>query len=312
MIDGHELSRLSVLTIVCAALNHDLAFELPLCEISSDSGDLIMLRAGFRTLSLAIIGMFLSPALADAGDLVVVWLEDGRMLAGEVDPRTDEQRLWLRSTAPTFVVATSAAWEHIKAVNAKGERLSVEVFAKRVDQFRPQQQDADALPVRAPNANATTAVTRPIQHPNAAVQVASLDVEARVANWDQDAATDGIEIRVFPRNTFGEIVPVQGQITATLIARNQLPARDPEAFPQVGRWSLLADSNDFSSYGAVYRLPFREKHPDEEFSLEPHGLVEVSFYVFGQGRFQSDATVYLRRFNPIRRDMQRHAADRKW
>lgn len=265
-----------------------------------------------RALELFILATLLASVPAEASELVVVWLEDGRMLAGEVDPRTDDERLWLRSTAPTFVVATSAAWEHVKAVTANGTRLSVDAFAKRVDQLRPRPADANALPppAREADANVATAVTRPIQQPNSATRVASLDVEARVANWDQDAATDGVEIRVYPRNTFGEVVPGSGQITATLIARNPLPAHDPDAFPQLGRWSLQANLNDFGPNGAVYRLPFRGEHPDAEISLEPFGLVEVSFYVFGQGRFTSDATVYLRQFNPILHDLQRDAADR--
>ncbi|MDA1048854.1 MAG: hypothetical protein O3C40_00020 [Planctomycetota bacterium] len=266
----------------------------------------------FTAFCLVTFCVFAAPRCVNASDLVVVLLNDGRMLAGEVDPRTSDERLWLRSASPTFVVATSAAWEHIKAVNANGERLSVEAFVNRVDEFRPKQAAANALPgpARDAKANVTTSVTRPFQQSNAATRVVSLDVEARVANWDQDAATDGVEIRVLPRNTFGEIVPVSGQITATLLARNQLPAHDPNAFPQLGRWSLQADTNDFGPYGAVYRLPFRGKHPDEEFALEPDGLVEVTFYAFGQGRYTSDASIYLRRFNPIRRDMQRHAADR--
>lgn len=261
---------------------------------------------------LVFFGTLCSSSSATASSLVVVWLEDGRMLAGQVDPRTNDERLWLRSDSPTFVVATSAVWEHIKAVNANGERLSVAEFSKRVDEFRPQQALPNAMPgpAREVVENATTTVTRSIQQSNAATRVVSLDVEARVANWDQDAATDGVEIRVFPRNTFGEIVPISGQITATLVARNQLPVHDRNAFPQLGRWSLQADTSDFGPSGAVYRLPFRGRHPDEEFSLEPHGLVEVSLYAFGQGRFTSDAAVYLRRFNPIRRDMQLRVNDR--
>jgi hypothetical protein len=303
---------MTLLATVRPARDHCPAFELRWFEIPSESGDLIMSRARFYTLCLAIFCAFVAPVFAAASELVVVWLEDGRMLAGQVDPRTNDERLWLRTSSPTFVVATSAAWTHIKAVNANGTRMSCDEFAKRVDEFRPQQADANLLhkPAGAADTHVTTAVARPAQQPNGATRVVSLDVEARVANWDQDPETDGVEIRVFPRNTLGDVVPVSGQITATLIARNQLPAPDPKAFPQLGRWSLQADSNDFATSGAVYRLPFRGTHPDDDFSLEPYGLIEVSFYVFGQGRMTSDATVYLHKFNPIRRDMQRHADDR--
>ena len=261
-----------------------------------------------------LLGTFGWAPLACANGLVVIWLADGRMLAGEVDPRTNDERLWLRSAAPTFVIATSAAWEQIKAVNANGERLSVATFSQRVDEFRPQKPDprAQPAPPRETPANVTTPVMRSISQSNAATRVVSLDVEAHVANWDQDAATDGIELRVYPRNTFGQMVPVSGQVTATLVARNQLPAHDRKAFPQLGQWSLHTDTSDFGPQGAVYRLPFRGQHPDEQFSLEPHGLVEVSLYALGHGRFTSDATVYIRGFNPVRRDLQRHARERDY
>jgi hypothetical protein len=166
------------------------------------------------------------------------------------------------------------------------------------------------LPTREADANATTSAPRPLAPHDAATRVVSLDVEACVANWDQDATTDGVELRIVPRTTFGDVVPSAGQITATLTASNRLALQAPEAFPQLGRWSLHADTNDFGPAGAVYRLPFRGSHPDEDDLLEPYSAVEVSFYVAGEGRFTSDATVALRTFNPIRRDMQLRPADR--
>ena len=270
-----------------------------------------MSRAALIAFCFVLIGALNSSPTASASSLVVVWLEDGRMLAGEVDPRTDDTRLWLRSTSPTFAIATSAAWKHITAANANGKWLPVEEFSKRVDEFRPAQPDPNALPVPARDVpNVTTPVIRSIQQSNAATRVVTLDVEARVANWDQDAATDGVEIRVFPRNTFGEIVPVSGQITARMVARNRLPADDANAFPQFGNWSLQADTSDFTPYGAVYRLPFRGRHPEATTSLEPHGLVEVTLFAPGQGRFLADTPLFIQRFNPVRRDMQQQAMER--
>ena len=306
-----ELLCTAVFTTSCIASSDESALELRHLEIPSDPGDLLMLRGHILPFVLVIVGTALTPGLISASDLVVVWLQDGRMLAGQIDPRTNDDRLWLRAGGPAFTVATSAAWKRIKVVNANGEQLPIDEFAKQIDRFRPKQPEALAAPPdpRA-IANQTTVVTRPLQHRNAATRVTSLDIEARVANWDQDAAIDGVEIRVFPRNTFGEVIPASGQITAQLLARNRLPAHNDNAFPRIGRWSVRVDTSDFGHHGAVYRLPFRGRHPDKESSLEPHGLVEVSFYVHGQGRFESDATLYLQRFNPIRRDMQRHTNDR--
>lgn len=192
-----------------------------------------MSRTTLVASSLILLSALAQPHIADAGELVVVWLEDGRMLAGEVDPRTNDDRLWLRSSSRTFVVSTSAGWEQIKAVNAGGVRLPVDEFSKRMDEFLPKGGEPTELPAVASAGipNVTTPVIRSIPQKNAATRVTSLDVEARVANWDQDAETDGVEIRVFPRNTFGELVPVSGQITATLVGRNQLPTREHKRVP---------------------------------------------------------------------------------
>lgn len=94
-----------------------------------------MARSRFAAFVLLWLSAVAVPRFAGARDLVVVWLEDGRMLTGEVDPRTDGEHLWLRSTSPTFEIATSAAWERIKAVNANGEKLAVAEFSKRIDEF---------------------------------------------------------------------------------------------------------------------------------------------------------------------------------
>ena len=244
---------------------------------------------------------------------VFVQLADGRLLTGEVDPRTNNQQLWLRSSSPTFVMRTTINWQQVAAVSAAGRQLTVEQFRQQIADFAADLPNGhlDERPLAergaAAAADLATIVGRQPPARNAATRVTTIDVEAHVANWDRDAETDGLEIRVVPRNALGQPVPVSGQLTATLIGRNQLPLHDRQAFPEIGRWSLRTNTSDFGPHGAVYRLPFRgAAHPDLDRSLEPHGLVEASFSIFGQGRFAADAPVHLRTFNPLREDLQRH------
>jgi hypothetical protein len=123
-----------------------------------------------------------------------------------------------------------------------------------------------------------THLPRPITQRRAASRIESLEVEARVANWDRDAEDDGLEVRIY---------------------------HHPDAFPRLGRWSLRADADDFTAGGAVYRLPFRSLHPTTNQSLERHGLVKATLLVFGQGRWEGESPTYLHRFNPVRDDLQR-------
>jgi hypothetical protein len=256
---------------------------------------------------LAVVIATHSLPCVSLAESVFVWLDDGRVLTGEVDARTDEEHLWLRTSSKSFVLATSVEWTQVKAVRAAGKQLTRDDFGKRVDEFKSEPPE-DHLAERKPAVleHGTTIVEREHARRNAATRVTTLDVEAHLANWDRDAEIDGVEIRIAPRNVFGEIVPVSGQLLAALVGRNQLAPHDRAAYPRLGRWSLRTDTNDFGHYGAIYRMPFRTSHPDEFLSIEPHGLIDATLFVFGQGRFEADATIHLRRFNPVRDDMRRH------
>lgn len=259
----------------------------------------------FRHLLIMIAVIIAAVPSVGAEEPVFVWLQDGRMLAGHVDARTDEERLWLRSSSATFVLTTSVAWTNIDAASVDGQKLSAEQLQHRADDLKsPVPADHLQLGVRALNEPVMN-LPRPLLNRADATRVASLAVEARVANWDRDAEVDGVEIRVLPRNIFGEVVPASGQLLVELTGRNRLPIRDQQAFPRLGRWSMRVEANDFAAHGAVFQLPFRNTRPDAEPVLELHALVEATFIVFGQGRFDAEAPVYVRPFNPLRDDLRR-------
>lgn len=241
-------------------------------------------------------------------ELAFVWLKDGRMLAGEVDSHTDSERLWLRSSAKTFVLKTSASWQSIAAAKIGGKQLTTDELMQVATEIKTAVPEGHGAAKAA--RHAVTHVLQPRIESNAAARVESIEVEARVANWDRDAQSDGIEIRILPRNVFGNVVPVSGQLLIQLVGRNRLPLRDQDAFPRLGRWSLRTHANDFASRGAVYRLPYRNSKPPTAQTLESLGLVEAQLLVYGQGRFEADAPIYVRRFNPVRDDLRRQRSMR--
>ena len=256
-------------------------------------------------------GLLRSPARAER---VMVWLRSGRVLTGEVDLRSNPERLVLRAASASFLLTREVAWDEIKSIRAGAKDLTAATFRERIAEFATKLPEAHfsnqarmipnhAATIMPRNAVPRNAVPRNYVSRNAATKVASLAVEARLANWDRDAEIDGLEIRIQPRNVFGNVVPVAGQLLATLVGRDQQPVAGRDAFPQLGRWSLQTDTNDFGPFGAVYRLPFRAAQPADNDSLALHGLLETTLFVFGQGRYEADAAVYLQQLNPVRRDL---------
>ena len=225
------------------------------------------------------------------------------MLAGEVDSRTDDEKLWLRSSAKTFVLTTSASWTNIAVSNVGRKQLTANELKELAAKIKTRVPKNHGLyDVRD---NTSTHVVQQQIDSNATTQVQSIKVEAHIANWDRDAESDGIELRISPQNAFGKVVPVSGQLLVQLVGRNRLPVRNQDAFPQLGRWSLRTNISDFDFRGAIYRLPYNKSKPPTDQTLETLGVVEAQLMVFGHGRYEADAPIYIRRFNPVRDDLQR-------
>lgn len=132
------------------------------------------------------------------------------------------------------------------------------------------------------------------------VRVQSLAVEAAVANWDQDAEWDGIELRVLPRAADGIILPVTGTVAVDLIGRLHFPERTTRGFPKLGTWSQAVRAHDFGSRGSIYHLPFPGTDLGTNLQLQSWGRLEVTLQVPRQGVFQATTPVRLRTFDPVR------------
>ena len=80
-------------------------------------------------IGVLLIALVVPWTKAPATEVVFVWLDDGRMLAGEVNAQTDDKRLFLHRASPNFVLTTSAQWEHIEAIHAAGRQMTVAEFS---------------------------------------------------------------------------------------------------------------------------------------------------------------------------------------
>ena len=262
--------------------------------------------------AFGIVLLVMPLASIQAAEQVAVQMRDGRELRGEVDVRTDQETLWLRTTAPSIVLRSAVAWEEVVQARRDGQTLSVEelrVLAPTVKTKLDDQFFADSKP--AEGRLRTAASTFPDEDAaQSSHKVRVLRIDATVANWDRDVEPDGLRVVVAPVDALGEVVPVDGQISLKLIGQAQQTltserSRQRRLFPELGRWTLSVRKKDFTSWGATYDIPFRESNPTFDLAISPAALLHASLGVSGQGTFKaSNAHIWLRDLSAIRDELQ--------
>ncbi len=249
-----------------------------------------------------------------AGETTVE-LSSGRRFSGEIDPKTDEQLLWLRFGSGSAVILRPIAWRHVQSAVHEEKELSADAFRSLA--LSLPANDADALPPapgpgqseldddKAPAALPTwTPPSRPASRHTAPVR--SVRVDAFAANWDADVENDGLLVHVDPLGESGEILPVGGMLEVTLIAQRgrrfqDVPHGRGQVIRTLGRWTRRVWPEDVGAAGAVYKLPFQATHPEFQLDVGTHGLVHVRLTVPGQGVFEdSQDFVRIRPFSPLR------------
>jgi hypothetical protein len=132
-------------------------------------------------------------------------------------------------------------------------------------------------------------------------KVQSLFIEARLANWDRDAAADGVELRIVPLTADNRLVAIAGVLQGELVSRNLSPAPREDALVSLGKWSQQVRVSDFARFsGAFYRLPFSSPHWEPNPTVLSYGWLRVRLQVAGQGQFSAETTVRVRSHNPTR------------
>jgi hypothetical protein len=258
-------------------------------------------------------GMPTHPTADHAEDTVTVQSRDGRILTGEVDTRTDENLLWLRCTAPSILVMSSVQWSQVVVAQYRGQALSAAEFRPLAEKLK-SKLPADFFPsdfAWLGGASQSRPISRTSepgirQHP----KVQSLHIEAAVANWDADVEIDGLELRVFPCAADGEIVPTHGMISVRLIGHYPYPTNRKDAFRELARWGKKVRTTDYGDWGAVYRFPFQNVHPEFDLASSADGLVHCKLGVPGQGNFEASVPISLRPYNPLREQLQLHQRKR--
>jgi hypothetical protein len=267
----------------------------------------------------------LAMAPARAADTLTVNAASGRVFTGEVDPRTDEQTLWLRGGKTNAFVVRPIEWRRVVSVEAKGKQLTADEFRRTIAQ--PDWQWADELPSRAlpkttrdpseprqetlpPTDTATASADMQSLAP-----VRSLHIDVETCRWRSGTETRGMSLNVVPLDDWGQLVPALGTLTVELIGQGYANGISGQEFPQLARWSVVVDPADYGPSGAVVHLPFQALHPDfrQGTEVSSFGLVQAQLSVAGDGVFAASADfVRIRPYSPLRDALEQAQPHRRF
>jgi hypothetical protein len=139
----------------------------------------------------------------------------------------------------------------------------------------------------------------------------SVSIEAWAGKWTSYVDNDGIAVRIFPLDAYGNIVPVAGTLEVDLIGTQSASMTRGEPFPRLARWVQRVNYQDVGGDGAVYRFPYQAWHPEFDLQLGSLGAVHARLSVPGQGVFDDTASmVWVRPYSSTRDRLQMHTGGR--
>jgi len=256
---------------------------------------------------LALAGDRFEPARGDQHTAqVTVGAISGRKLSGVVDARTDEHRLWLRSSAENIELASSVAWADIETVTVDGETTTADSLRQIREGLATEMTRLQFRDTTLADSDSTAATSRrPTSSVRSGARMRNVDiVDACLVNLDRDVEPDSLQIAIAALDEQGRPMQVSGSLAAELVGERRPALISQVDFGPLDRWTQPVRASDFTSGVATYLLPFRRAAPQWQFDVLPDALLTVRLGAFGQGNFGASAPVVIRALNPIRDDRQ--------
>jgi hypothetical protein len=220
-------------------------------------------------------------------------LVDGRLISGWGAATTNEDRLDLLVSTDRVRLTAHLNWKQVASIEVRDRNISVARFRKQLAKF--------VLPVLPPlKGDSTPFRIEPLLDENSGepltasqTTVRSIQMEARLASWDNDSESDGLLLELFVLAATGHPTIVPGQLSATLTGLRQaitggqstLNRKPPMA--QLEQWSVPVRVSDFADGRAVLKLPFRKLQPDRDLNIATETLLEISYGVPTVGVFKA-------------------------
>lgn len=262
---------------------------------------------------------------------IEVHLQSGRVFLAAIDPRSNEQKLWLRFGSERAQVLRPVGWNSVGAIVIDGESTDVAAVRAAVQKHgqndrpvrgsgaplapRPAPALAEQLPRTSQEFTATFHASvdhgpspetgRPVP-----ARVRSVMVDASVANWDGDVEADGLVVYVQPVDEVGQMLPVRGDVAFDLVGNYPSVIYRPQPLAPLARWTRRVRPTALTPRGVLFKLPFQALHPDLQTNVGPYALLHCRLSVPGQGTFDETVAVRIRQANPLRDQLQKLTGSR--
>ena len=227
---------------------------------------------------------------------VTVHVQSGRSFIGDVDPKSDQETLWMRfESAGRIKVLRPIKWSRVRGIETDNGPVDI-------DQFRASVADRAAPSTLVPDWPSTPCVASfDATSPTATAQAkralgftsrpVAIVASARLGQWDKDVQPDGIEVVVTALDDRGDPVEVSGTVSLEFIVpqavdREQAPRQHGSRLTTVARSSHVVTSRDYRGAGAVLRMNFRQNRPFDR-SYFTHGILHVRMTIPGHGVFRT-------------------------
>ena len=250
---------------------------------------------------------------AKATELLTVHLASGRKFTGQVDARTNAERLVLRFERDGAILRRPIEWGRIVRALAGGQEIELARLREVAEGMKMSDREGEA-PAELRNGNREAEA--PAETTVIAARVASIAMDPRLANWDGDVETDGLLIDVMPLDADGYVVAAGGLVEIELFAQQRrvfhhAPQSRGETLERVERWTASVEAAEFGPSGIRLKLPFGAVHPEFDLDWNGVGLVHAKLTAPGHGVFEdSRDAVRIRPFAPLRDELQMSAGRR--
>lgn len=252
--------------------------------------------------------------MTHADDLQII-RNNGHLVSGDLDSKTNQQKLWIQKRTPKILLSSSFDWNDVQEIVYQGEKTSPEELLKKKPQVSKAAQQREMLQFwfLSDHLRREPDQVKYLLHPTQTTHVSSVksvQFDAYVANWDSDVEADGLIVHIRPIDAHGRVVAVNGQVDFKLIGqrfnRGVWRHRSDEiAFPQLESWSQQISKKDFGPDGAAVKLIFRKLRPEKNIHLAPVALLTGSLGVSGVGKFHASVPeVDIRPLSIFRDELQ--------
>lgn len=262
----------------------------------------------------SVLCVFLLPASRASAESYEVEVGSGRRFAADIDPRTDQETLWLSFGERSAKVARPIQWDRVVRVSDETGTYSraefIPVALARAAAVAAEGRDAASRRSTAV-VPAALEVFPDLAPAPLSPRVTHVDVDAFVANWDPDVEADGVVVYVTPVDRHGNDASINGTLVVELFGERPTVRPEGEKFPRLGRWTRTLTPDDFGPRGAVVRLKFQAVHPEFDRRVSSYGLLHARLNVPGSGAFETSvSTLRIRPYSAYRDSLETHRGHR--